>query len=62
MLHDILIEYLDAVESAVQNLDDVYIERFEEEILASDRVNLRIRVRFAEGQLLELNESVIVTE
>ena len=60
MLHDLLIEYLGDVESAVQNLDDVYIERFEEEILASDRVNLRIRIRFAEGHLLELNESVMV--
>ena len=43
-----------------QNLDDVYIERYEEEILAADRVNLRIRIRFANGHLLELNEAVIV--
>ena len=58
MLHDILIQYLADVESAVQGLDNVYIERYEEEILASDRVNLRIRIRFAEGYLLELNEAV----
>ena len=60
MLHDLLVEYLHNVESAFQNLDDVYIERYEEEILTSDRVNLRIRVRFSEGHLLELNEAVMV--
>ena len=60
MLHDLLIQYLGNIESAVQNLDNVYIERYDEEILTSDRVNLRIRVRFAEGHLLELNEAVVV--
>ena len=60
MLHDLLIQYLDNVESAVQNLDDVYIERYEEEILTPDRVNLRIRVRFAKGHLLELNEALFI--
>ena len=60
MLHDILNQYLGNVESAVQNLDDVYIERYEEEILTSDRVNLRVRVRFTDGHLLELNEAVMV--
>jgi len=60
MLHDALIQYLSNVESAIKSLDDVYIERYEEEILTSDRLNLRVRVRFTEGHLLELNEAVMV--
>ena len=60
MLHEALGQYLDAVESALCQIEHVHVERYEEEILASDRVNLRIRVRFATGHLLELNEAVIV--
>jgi len=59
MLHDLLAEYLNDVESAVQGLNDVYVELYEEEIIASDRINLRIRLRFSSGYLLELNESVV---
>ena len=39
---------------------DSYVERYEEEHLTSNRVNLRIRIRFADGYLLELNESAVV--
>jgi hypothetical protein len=35
------------------------VERYQEEILTSDRVNLRIRIRFSQGFLLELNEAVL---
>ena len=59
MLHDTLLKYLEQIESAVHELEDVYIELFEEEILTPERVNLRIRVRFYNGCLLEINESVI---
>jgi hypothetical protein len=59
MLHDVLSQYLDGIESAVKSLNNVYIERYEVEILTSDRVNLRIRIRFTQGHLFELNEAVI---
>ena len=59
MLHDILVQYLRRVEKAVRGLPDSYVERYEEEHLTSNRVNLRIRIRFAGGYLLELNESAI---
>jgi len=59
MLPDILSQYIEDVETAVRILEDVYIERFEVEILTFDRVNLRIRIRFAQGHLLELNEAII---
>ena len=59
MLLDSLAGYLNNVESAVQGLEDAYVEFYEEEIIASDRINLRIRLRFSSGYLLELNESVV---
>jgi len=45
---DPVIKYMGAVESAFSRLESGYIERYEEEILTPERVNLRIRVRFPE--------------
>lgn len=59
MLLNLLSHYLDDVESEIRKLQDVYVESYEEEILAHDRINLRIRVRFSEGYLLEVNEAVV---
>jgi hypothetical protein len=59
MLFDYLSQYLGDVEAALRKLEGVYVERYEEELVAANRVNLRIRVRFASGYLLELNEAVI---
>jgi len=59
MLLDFLSRYLRDVEVAVRKLKGAYIERYEEEFVASNRVNLRIRVRFPRGYMLELNEAVI---
>lgn len=59
MLPDILVQYLKRVENTVRGLPDSYVERYEEEHLTSNRVNLRIRIRFDDGYLLELNESAI---
>lgn len=59
MLLDSLQQYLETVEAAVKKLKDVYVERYEEEILTARRANLRIRIRFASGHLLELNESIV---
>ena len=60
MLHEALKTYLDAVERAIVSCDAVYVERYTEEILTPERVNLRIRLRFAQGCLLEIHEAVIV--
>jgi hypothetical protein len=60
MLHDILSRYLESIEAVVREINDAYIERYEEEILAFNRINLRIRVRFKSGYLFELNEAAIV--
>ena len=60
MLHKLLSQYLQNVEVAVQGLEHVYVERYEEEILTPYRMNLWIRIRFLSGHLLELNEAAIV--
>lgn len=60
MSPDLLSQYLGNVETAVRKLEDAYVEHYEEEILTTNRVNLRIRVRFSSGHLLELNEAFFV--
>lgn len=62
MLHDALKAYLDSVERAVQGCAGVYVERYTEEILTPERVNLRLRLRFHQGYLLELHEAVIIVD
>jgi hypothetical protein len=62
MLPDFMTKYLGDVEAAIRKLKDVYVEYYEEEIMTANRVSLRIRVRFANGHLLELNEAIIGEE
>lgn len=59
MLLDFLSQYLGDVEAAVRKLEGAYVERYEEEIVAANRVNVRIRVRFPSGHTLELNEAIV---
>jgi len=59
MLLDFLSRYLREVETTVRKAKGAYVERYEEEIVAANRVNLRIRVRFQNGHMLELNEAII---
>ena len=62
MLHKALADYLRSVEQAVLRCPNVYVERYLEEILAPERLNLRIRLRFEAGHLLEINEAVVVED
>ncbi|MGB3613130.1 MAG: DUF6516 family protein [Elainellaceae cyanobacterium] len=39
-----------------------YVERYVEEVLTPKRANLRIRIRFEQGHLLEISEAVVVAE
>lgn len=60
MPHNLLLDYLNAVELAISSLTNVYVEHYVEEILTAKRANLRIRLRFMTGYLLEINEAVVV--
>jgi hypothetical protein len=60
MLHDILSQYLGDIEDSIRRLERANVERYEEEVLTSARANLRIRVRFLSGHLLEVNEAIVI--
>ena len=60
MLHEVLANYLNEVETALRTLTDCHTEKYEEEILSPERINLRVRIRFSKGYLLELNEAAII--
>ncbi|MEG3437795.1 DUF6516 family protein [Pannus brasiliensis CCIBt3594] len=57
-----LSEYLERVERALSEYENVYVERYEEEILTPRRANLRIRLRFNGTHLLEINEAIVLTD
>jgi len=56
---DPLSKYLSEIETSVRNLEKVYVERYEEELLSPGRVNLRIRIRFQNGHMLEMSEAIV---
>jgi hypothetical protein len=62
MLPNILSDYLNQVEQAVVQCRNVYVERYEEEILTSQRANLRIRLRLNQTHLLEINEAIVIAD
>jgi hypothetical protein len=59
LLNSVLEKYLSDLEKAIRGLIDAYIERYEEEVITSDRINVRIRIRMANESLLEMNEAVV---
>jgi hypothetical protein len=59
---DVLSDYLNQVEQAIIQCQNVYVERYEEEILTSKRANLRIRLRFNQTHLLEINEAIVLKD
>lgn len=62
MPHSLLAAYLNDIEQAIADCKTAYIERYIEEILTLERANLRIRIRFVEGYLLEINEAITVVD
>jgi hypothetical protein len=63
MLHDALKNYLDGVEQTILLQSGfAHVERYVEEILTKERVNLRIRLRSANGHLLEIHEAVVIAD
>jgi hypothetical protein len=58
----LLSNYLNQVEQAIVQCQNAYIELYQEEILTSQRANLRIRLRFNHTHLLEINEAIVITD
>ena len=61
MLLKLLSDYLNQVEQAIVQCENAYVESYQEEILTSQRANLRIRLRFKQTHLLEINEAIVIT-
>jgi hypothetical protein len=62
MLHETLAQYLARVERAILRCSNANVERYPEEILTPQRASLRIRLRFEQGHLLEINEAIVMVE
>lgn len=62
MLPKILSDYFNQVEQAIVQYQNIYVERYEEEILTPQRANLRIRLRFNQTHLLEINEAITIAD
>lgn len=60
MLHKLLDQYLSELESTIIKFDSAYVEQFREDIFNVKRANVRVRIRFDNGFLLEINEAVAV--
>lgn len=58
----ILTDYLNQIEEVITHLKNVYVEYYREEFLTTERANLKIRLRFNQKYLLEINEAIIVSE
>ena len=58
MLHRLIEAHLNAVEKALDQLSDIRVDRYIEEALSSQRMNLRIRIRVSNGNLLEVDEAL----
>jgi hypothetical protein len=55
----IIEDYFTYVRQLMQRVPDASAERYEEQILAVHRGNLRIRLRFADQALLEISEAIV---
>jgi hypothetical protein len=60
--HRFLEGHLRAVEMALAGLSDAYVESYVEELLTPLRANLKIRVRFNNGRLLEISEALALED
>ena len=60
MLLNILANYFNQIEQAIIQCQNVEIELYQEEILTPQRANLRIRLRFNQTHLLQINEAIII--
>jgi hypothetical protein len=58
--HRLIEAHLNIVEQALDQMSGIRVDRYLEEALTPQRMNLRIRIRFANGNLLEVNEALQV--
>jgi len=57
MLHDLLYHYLEEIEAEIKKLEDAYVERYEEEILSSNRIRDIISHHYDLTKILYFSQS-----
>lgn len=57
-----IFDYLAEQYRLIGNLSGIEVEKYEEQVLAERRGNLRIRVRFPDNSLLEVSESIQIID
>lgn len=60
MLHRLLELYLSDIETIVNSINNAHVEQYKEIILNTNRANLKIRIRYNNGFLLEINEAIVI--
>ncbi len=58
----ILLDYLNEVEQAIVQCENIYVELYREEIITPERANLKIRLRFNQTHLLQISEAIVINE
>lgn len=59
-MRDTLEGYLNRIEDAVFNCPNASVERYAENAISDERVNLHVRLRMAQGHLLEIREAIFL--
>ncbi len=61
-MRDTLGDYLNRIEDAVFNCPNSSVERYAENAISDERVNLHIRLRMNQGHLLEIREAILLED
>ena len=62
MSRKVIQAYLDEVEQVLLNCSNTYVEEYSAIILTTERVNLRIRIRFGLKYLLPVSEALVIVD
>ena len=61
-MRDALEDYLNRIEEAVFNCPNARVERYAENAISDERVNLHVRLRMDQGHLLEIREAILLED
>lgn len=61
-MRDTLEGYLNRIEDEVLNCPNASVERYAEDAISDERVNLHVRLRMNQGHLLEIREAILLED
>jgi len=56
-----VLDYFERVHTLISGMSRMEVERYEEQLLSTERGNLRIRLRFFDNSLLEISEALHIS-